>query len=336
MQPVSRLAVCISALALSSVCAVAQSVISARSGLIHYSEGRVLLDDKLVESQFGTFPEVKENKILRTEQGRAEVLLNPGVFLRIGENSSFRMITNRLVDTRLEVLSGSAIVEADELVKDNAVTVVYKDATVRVVKKGLYRIDSNPEELRVFDGEALVEAAGRNIQVKEGKVLALNGEYAMDKFDKSTGDALNRWSQRRGEYLSMANVSAAQSLLSSGTVWNSSGWYWNPFYGAYTFVPLRGSLYSPYGYQFWSPLTVYGAYYGSRYGYAGYRGGGYTRTAATGGNLAGYNRIGHTPTGYSGSMGSPAGVSRGGAPVSAPSVSAPAPAARGSVGGPRH
>jgi hypothetical protein len=330
-------AVCISALTLGGVCALAQSVISARSGLIHYSEGRVLLDDKLVESQFGTFPEVKENKILRTEQGRAEVLLTPGVFLRIGENSSFRMITNRLVDTRLEVLGGSAIVEADDLPKDNAVTVVYKDAAIRVVKKGLYRVDSSPEELWVFDGEALVEAAGRNIDVKEGKVLTLNGEYAMDKFDKATGDALNRWSKRRGEYLSMANVSAAKSLLDSGTTWNSSGWYWNPFYGSYTFIPLRGSLYSPYGFQFWSPVSVYRAYFAPRYSYAGNRGGIYAHPGMTGGGLGGYNRVAQTPTGYSGAMGSPAGVSRGGAPVSAPAASsASAPAARGSVGGPRH
>ncbi len=336
MQPVSRVALCISALALSSVGASAQSVISARSGLIHYSEGRVYLQEKPVENHLGTFPEVKENQVLRTDKGRAEVLLNPGVFLRIGEDSSFKMITNRLIDTRLEVLSGTAIVEADELAKDNAVTVVYKDASIRVAKKGLYRVDTSPEELRVYDGEAVVQAAGRNIQVKEGRLLTLNGEYALDKFDKTTGDALNRWSRRRGEYLSMANVSAARSLLDSGMAWNSSGWYWNPFYGAYTFVPLRGSFYSPYGFQFWSPLTVYGAYYAPRY-YAGNRGGGFSQPAA---NMGAYNRVGHTSSGYSGVMSSHTGVMRGGAPAaaSAPAAAAPAaPAARGGGGGgPRH
>ena len=333
MQPVSRVTFGISVLALSSACALAQSVISARSGLIHYSEGRVFLDDKLVESQFGTFPEVKENKTLRTEQGRSEVLLTPGVFLRIGEDSSFKMITTRLVDTRLEVLSGSAIVEADELGKDNAVTVVYKDATIHVAKKGLYRIDSNPEELRVYDGEAMVEAAGRNIQVKEGKVLTLNGEYALDKFDKSSGDALNRWSKRRGEYLSMANVSAAKSLLDSGTVWNSGGWYWNPFYGSYTFIPLRGTLYSPYGFGFWSPVSVYNLYYQPRYRYAGtrgsYMGGGGMNSAATG-----YHRTSQV----SSSVASAGAVTRGGAPVSAPASGGGSPgmARGGGGGGPRH
>src|SRR5712692_5652286 len=117
--------------------ASAQSVISARSGLIHYAEGRVLVGDQLVETKFGSFPDIKENAELRTEEGRAEVLLTPGVFLRVGENSAVRMITNRLIDTRLEFLSGSIVIEADDILKDNAVTIVFKDAAVHLRKKGL-------------------------------------------------------------------------------------------------------------------------------------------------------------------------------------------------------
>src|SRR5580704_9819856 len=129
MAPSGRLVLCGLALAAGSVAALAQSVISARSGLIHYVEGQVYLGDQPVETKFGVFPEVKENQELKTEEGRAEVLLTPGVFLRLGENSSFRMITNRLIDTRVEFLSGSAIVEAEDIRKDNSITVIYKDAT---------------------------------------------------------------------------------------------------------------------------------------------------------------------------------------------------------------
>jgi len=136
MQPVGRLALCGLALVAGSVVAFAQpTVISARSGLIHHVEGQVYVADQVVDSKIGTFPEVKENQTLRTEEGRAEVLLTPGVFLRLGENSSFRMITNRLIDTRLEFLSGSAIVEAQDVPRDNSVTVVYGEATVHVRKR---------------------------------------------------------------------------------------------------------------------------------------------------------------------------------------------------------
>lgn len=333
MASVSRVALCVSALALGSMCAQAQSVISARSGLIHYAEGRVYVQEKLVESQLGVFPDVKENQTLRTEQGRAEVLLTPGVFLRVGENSSFKMITNRLIDTRLELLTGSAIVEADDLLKDNGVTVVYKDATIHVVKKGLYRIESDPAQLRVYDGEASVEAAGKTLQVKDGKLLTLDSELAMSKFDKNTGDALNRWSRRRGEYISMANVSAAKSVLDSGTTYGAGGWFWNSFYGMFTYLPLNGTLYSPYGYRFWSPYSVYQVYYAPRYNYNS-GGSAFNRSA-------GYSTIPQTSSGYSGAIANAGAVSRGSGMSAAPAASAPAasaPVSRGGGGGggPRH
>ncbi|HLY15599.1 MAG TPA: hypothetical protein VKR61_00175 [Bryobacteraceae bacterium] len=282
MRPAGRLTVGILALAAGSIAALGQSaVISARSGLIHYVEGEVYVGDQAVDSKFGSFPEVKENQILKTDEGRAEVLLTPGVFLRLAENSSFRMITNRLIDTRLEFLSGSAIIEADDILKDNSITVVYQDATVHVAKKGLYRIDASPAELRVFDGLADVTSGGNTVEVKEGHLLAFD-TMAVHRFDKTTTDALNRWSERRAEYVSMANVSAANSLrtsMFSGDPFFSSGWYFNPFFGMYTFVPgLNGMgyspFYSPYGYAFWNPFNVYMAYMPGYY-YNPYYGGGY-------------------------------------------------------------
>ena len=45
-----------SLIAFSGTAAFAQQVISARSGLIHYVEGRVLLDGKPVEVKLSAFP----------------------------------------------------------------------------------------------------------------------------------------------------------------------------------------------------------------------------------------------------------------------------------------
>jgi len=291
MGPSGRLVLCGFAVAAGSVAALAQSVISARSGLIHYVEGQVYLGDQPVETKFGSFPEVKENQQLRIEDGRAEVLLTPGVFLRLGENSSFRMVTNRLIDTRIEFLSGTAIVEAEDIGKDNSVTVVYKDATVHVVKKGLYRLDSASGELRVFEGDAEVTAGDNTVEVKDSHLIALD-TLAISRFDKNQTDALDRWSARRGEYVAMANVGAANSVRSSlfsgggglygngggvygiggmglngmgcggyggGNLFNS-GWYFNSYFGMYSFVPcMDGAMYSPYGYRFWNPYDVYSA-----------------------------------------------------------------------------
>ena len=81
----------------------AQSVISTHSGLIHFFEGAVYLGDQPLESHLGRFPSVPQGGELRTAEGRAEVLLTPGVFLRMGERSAIRMVSNDLADTQVEL-----------------------------------------------------------------------------------------------------------------------------------------------------------------------------------------------------------------------------------------
>ena len=90
-------------LAVSS--AHAQYMISAHSGVIQYVEGSAYLNDNPMEPRAGQFPSIKENQVFRTAEGMAEVLLTPGVFLRMGENSSIRMVSKSWTDTRVEVLN---------------------------------------------------------------------------------------------------------------------------------------------------------------------------------------------------------------------------------------
>jgi hypothetical protein len=278
-------------------------VISAKSGLLSYMEGQVTLNDEPVDFSGAHFSDVKENSIVRTADGRAEVLLTPGVVLRMGENTSLRMITNRLVDTRLELLTGSAVVEADQIARDTSVTIVCKDAVVTLPKAGLYRFDSEPAQLKVFKGEASVELAGDTKMIGSGHLLGLSGgTAAVEKFDAEDTDSLDRWSHRRGSYLAMANASAANSLMSSGTGgsglggyglggyglggyglagWGmqgcSSAWAFNTYYNMMTYMPCYGSLWSPYGYRFFSPYTI-----GNYSGYApALYGGGASRTGTS-------------------------------------------------------
>ena len=300
MKPLVRLALGVTVwAAVNFSIAPAQTVISAKSGLIHYVEGRVYMGDHLIESKFGEFPDLKENGQLRTEEGRAEVLLTPGVFLRVGENSAIKMITNRLIDTRVELLSGSALVEADELLHDNGVTIVQGDYSIQLQKKGVYRFDSQPPAVRVYDGEAIALYNGKSEEIKPGRMLAMNGELKTAHFEKDKDtDELYLWSRDRSQYLAMANVSAAQSVNNSGMYWGGSSWAWNPFFGMYTFIPMSGVYYNPFGYAFWSPYSVYSyllPYYG--YGYNGY---GYSpgySSGGGGGSVPGHKpgRIGHGP-----------------------------------------
>jgi len=273
--------------AMAVTCGFAQSVISAHSGVIHYTEGKVLVNDKVYESKTAEFGDLKDNSILKTEEGRAEILLTPGVFLRVGENTSIRMVSNRLSDTRVEVLNGEAIIECDELLADNQVTIIYKDATVAVTKHGLYRFDAPPGRLRVYDGVAIVRNPSGQLTANKGHEVMLNGGALMaSKFDVKDGDELMRWAARRSGYISMANVASARSAGTYGSSYGTGGyggglggWTFNPWFGMYTFIPMDGILYSPFGYPFWSP---YSAFMWAPY-YPGYYYGYYPTTYAAGG-----------------------------------------------------
>jgi hypothetical protein len=273
---------------------LAQQVISARSGVVQYVEGDVTLANEILNPKAGEFPSLKKNEVLRTEQGRAEILLTPGVFLRAGENSSIRMVANSLADTQVEFLDGSALVECDDLLKDNSIAFLHNGIKVSLQKNGLYRFDSNPARVSVYNGQAVIQAAGGNtITVKGGHQAQLEGELAVTGFDgKLAEDALYRWSSRRSDYISMANVSAAKQIQDSGSAWGSNIWAFNPYFGMYTFVPFGGSMFSPFGYGFYSPFDAWNFYnaYPSYYGYGsgyGYPSGGYVSRNKGGGGSGG-------------------------------------------------
>ncbi len=274
----------------AAVSGFGQYVISAHSGVVQMVEGRAYLNDKPLEGKFGQFPDIKENQELRTEEGRAEILLTPGVFLRIGENSSIKMLSTRLSDTRVEILRGSAIVECEDIPKDNAIMLVHGGNTMLLVKHGLYRVDSEPALFKVYDGEAIVKAESGQLTLKGGKETSLSGALMATGFDKNDTDALYNWSSRRASYVAEANASSANAMRSGGSgglsnnfYWDGlggfgllggglgyggfggmgyggfgglGGWQFNPMFGLYTWVPYSGIYSSPYGYNFWSPATV--------------------------------------------------------------------------------
>jgi hypothetical protein len=251
--------------------------------------------------KFGHFPEIKPNEVLKTTEGRAEVLLAPGSFLRLAENTSIKMTSNRLSDTRFELLEGEILVESVDFTKDSAaakvkgnqITVAFQDSNTTIDKPGLYQFNSAPARVRVYEGEALVKTESAQVTIKRGKETQLGGVLMAEKFDNKSGDELSRWSARRSGYLALANVSAAHSMYNDSNAWSSysggymGGWAFNPMFGMYTFVPMGGIGFSPFGFGYYSPYTVglYSPYYG--YGYGGYGYGYYPGTGSTTGGGGG-------------------------------------------------
>ena len=80
------------------------------------------------------------------------------------------------------------------------------------------------------------------------------------------------WSKVRSADEAQANVNLASRLAVNGG-WYGPGWYWDPFWANYAFLPGAGFLYSPFGFGYYSPAFAYwgGLGYGYGRGFYGHR-----------------------------------------------------------------
>lgn len=243
------------ALILMSLAAAVYGAV-ARPGTINYAEGQVSVEGKSAAKQSLGSADLAPGRVLQTERGKAEMLLTPGVFLRLGDDSAVRMLAASLTDTRVELLRGRALLEVDLLEKENRLEVRDRAANVRIEKKGIYAFDADTPRLAVYDGKATAQVDDRAVEVKKGKELPLEpaAELRPQKFDTKETDDLYAWSKLRSQYLAEANASSVHTVVASNPAWwAGTGWYWNPWYGTWSFVPATGFYDNPWGFGFYSP-----------------------------------------------------------------------------------
>jgi hypothetical protein len=221
--------------------AVGQSVISTRSGIVHFFEGSVYLDNQPLEPHPGRFPSVPQGAELHTADGRAEVLLTPSVFVRLGEKTTIRMVANELSNTRVELLAGSAVVDAAEPVSGQSVTLVYKNWSVRFLEEGVYRIDADPARLWVLQGKAEVSPGGKEeaLSVEQGMDLPLAAVLVPERFVEPPRDALSAWAEGRQQSISADNAIAANIQDPASMTLPDSG------LDSFTYFPTLGLVTAP-------------------------------------------------------------------------------------------
>jgi hypothetical protein len=258
----------------------------ARPGTVNYAEGQVTLNGESIGSPEMGKAEAAPGQVLETQAGKAEMLLTPGVFVRLGDHSALRLVSPSLTDTRVELLRGEAMVEADQVEKENHIAVLDSGAMSVIEKHGIYEFRADQPMVAVYDGKLQVQRDDHTVKLGKGKELLLAQEKPQ-KFDRDaaeSNDPLYAWSKLRSEYVADANMSTAQTFAYGGVPWYGMGWYWNPYFSSWAFLPGDGFLYSPFGYGwgFYSPgyWRTYAPYYGYGYGYpgihrgfGGYRGG---------------------------------------------------------------
>jgi hypothetical protein len=247
-------------------------IISAHAGGINYVSGNVTVQH-LGEQRQRT---LTLNDNLRTGDsvttgagGRVEVLLNPGSYMRVDENSEFELTDASLDNLLVKLVRGSAVVEVTGASEGElALAINTPQAETLIVKGGLYRFNVLPNEtteIRVRKGRALYGKAAPT-KIKGGqKVLIRRGDAEVAKLDKKEQDALDLWSKERTETLARANARLERHSLFTAfddylwgdmSGWGQNGprtglWVYNSRTSSYCFLRLGHTGWSsPYGYNY--------------------------------------------------------------------------------------
>lgn len=304
-------------------------VISAKAGGINAvtGEARVHAKGESEWQQLMITDDLNAGDRVRTAtNGRVEILLNPGSYLRVGGNSEVELSNNSLANLEVRLIRGTAIVEATGA--DNIelnINISTPHTKLAIVRQGLYKLNVVPgdaTELIVRKGRVILSDASQT-KVKGGnKVIFSSTNVSVAKLtkqEKKLKEEIDDWSKGRAETLAKANRKITNRMLTSAFASNrdpwrnpflSRGgfgiWFYNSILGCYTFLPWYYGWRSPYG--SWYSTGIYNPYLSGPYA------GGRSNGSPSGGS----NGNGATPS--SGSNG-------GGRPIT------PAPSAGGGYGG---
>ncbi len=102
-------------LATLSAFSYGQNANPASPGTLNYIEGQATLNGQQLSSQSVGKTLLAKDQSISTQSGKTEVLLTPGVFLRLGANSAVQMISPDLTRTEVRLEQGRANIEVDQL-----------------------------------------------------------------------------------------------------------------------------------------------------------------------------------------------------------------------------
>jgi hypothetical protein len=257
-------------------------------GALNYVEGTAHLQGKLLKNSGVGSVVMAPGQVLSTQKGRVEILLIPGVYLRVGAHSAVKMISPELNNTKVQLVRGEAGVEVDEIHSQNNLVIVDNGVDTQLAKRGFYEFIASPPKVLAFSGQA-------EVQVNNGKYKKVTGEHEMGlgqgakhkarKFNiNDAKDQLYQWSKSRSQY----EAEAYNQMGGEYNGWSGyyPGWYWDPYMMGYAYG--GGPFWSPFGWGagfypgYWGPGYWGGPWWGPGVGfyggfYPGFYGGGFYR-----------------------------------------------------------
>jgi hypothetical protein len=262
-------------------------IVSTKAGVVNYVRGASTVKAATVipaGRAFSTGPD-----------GKVEVLLNPGSYLRLGENTQVILDKVELYDIAVHVVQGSALIESNGFTRDIPLKVTTGDLNMEIIKDGIYLFADG--KVVVVDGK--IRDAQNGLIYGKGYEVSDDQGYRAQKV-KTFTTALELWSQQRDAQIANANLNIAKSLSQTAGVPVGSFldvWLWYPAFGSFIYMP-GGRYRSPYGYTY-GYVTPPGYYSGG--------GGGRPGGGSSGGNN------GNTPPANAGNT-NPGGVGGGAVP----------------------
>lgn len=243
-------------------------VISARAGGVNAVTGKTGVHSKgsSIWEQLTIKDNLEGGDVVKTGlDGRVEILLNPGSYMRVGENSEFELTSNSLDNLEVRVIRGTAIVEATGAEDTELlINITTPHAKMAIVRRGLYRVNVVPgdvTEVIVRKGRLLL--SDPDAKIKAGKKLIFSGNSysvaALTDAEKKDVDSFDLWSKDRAHVVAKANqqlTSRDRRILRSGFTddWAfrfspqiGGIWFFDSLFGCYSFMPFYAGWGSPYG-----------------------------------------------------------------------------------------
>jgi hypothetical protein len=171
-----------------------------------------------------------------------ELLLRPGAFMRVDENSSVIIESNTTNDVVVKVTSGSALIE--NVVPEERLPIRVNIGGVKslIAMPGLYRFTSDTG--RVIDGVLRIGKNGEAVfDGMEVKIVDKMYETKDVKEDDASPTGLDAWSRQRSQILAKANFRADYAdstpnfyLFLADKSFNAA-WIYSPLIDGITFIP---------------------------------------------------------------------------------------------------
>jgi hypothetical protein len=236
------------------------AAVTALPGTINWVEGQVTVDGAAIPAGGPEVARVNLREALETAQGKAEILLTPGVFLRVDERSAIKM-SGTLQALRVELLRGDALLEVAQIDRRHSLDVLDHGADARAEKDGIYVFSMGG--IYVRSGKLRVADDRRIVTFGKGEELLLDVESGRKprKADARESDAIYAWSASRAKYVAVASEWSAELVLASlltldRTSAHEAAWYWNPWFDSWAFAPAKNYQRSPFGYGYYSPAAM--------------------------------------------------------------------------------